>query len=48
MSICHEGGRHNYQIKYAYCLLRTGMSPDSIDSHFKTKFGEISDGIKTT
>jgi hypothetical protein len=43
-----EGGRHNYQIKYAYCLLRTGMSPDSIDSHFKTKFGEISDGIKTT
>ena len=43
-----EGGRHNYQIKYAYCLLRTGMSPNSIDSHFKTKFGEISDGIKTT
>lgn len=43
-----DGNKHNYQIKYAYCLLRTGMTPDAIDSHFRSKFGEISDGIKTT
>lgn len=40
-----EGKRHDYQVKMAYLLLRTGMSAQTIDEYFKRKFGEISTGI---
>jgi hypothetical protein len=42
-----EGKRHNYQVKMAYLLLRTGMTSQAIDSYFRQEFGEISTGIKT-
>lgn len=43
-----SGNKHNYQVKYAYCLLRTGLSFQVVDNHLRSHLGEISTGIKTT
>jgi hypothetical protein len=40
-----KGNRHHYQVKLAGYLLRTGMSPESIDAYFIQEFGEVSSGI---
>ena len=40
-----DSNKHNYQVKMAYLLLRTGMSAGDIDSMFVSKFGEVSTGI---
>ena len=43
-----KGNRHNYQLVLAYCLLRTGMSPDDIDAYINSHFPDgISTGIIT-
>jgi len=40
-----EGKKHNFQVKMAYCLSRTGMLADDITHYFNQKFGEVSTGI---
>ena len=41
------GSKHNYQIKMAYNLLRTGLTGLEIDALFIQKLGEISTGINS-
>ncbi len=42
-----DGNIHNYQTKMIYCLLRTGLSAETIDSMLLQKHGVISTGIKS-
>lgn len=43
-----DGNKHNYQVKMAYFLLRTGLSPQEVDTVLIEKFSEISTGIGST
>ena len=40
-----EGKRHDYQVKMAYLLLKTGMDANTIDNLFIKHFKEVSKGI---
>ena len=43
-----QGNKHNYQVKMAYSLLRTGLSVAEVDGVLVQMFGEISTGIGST